>query len=93
MLKWRTADGRELSPQEMTTEHLKNTIAFIKSKIGPYCYELELNKIAGAMLYVRGDHAMDALDNEMDQLSAEIALERNCPIYFALKTELRSRNQ
>ena len=62
---WRTKDGRYIDPHNMTTSHIKNTLAMLKYHgfVGPSTVSFYLS---GPMPH--GEMAMDAYEQEFDHV-------------------------
>lgn len=71
MKYWTTKDGRKLRPNQFSTEHLKNTIAFIKYGIAKKNNEiamLDYPDDAGAFYFFDEDDCeiLQLLEEELD---------------------------
>lgn len=68
-LVWKTRDGRILKWSEMSTAHLRNAAKHLRER--KHERALELLHTVG---HVRGEHAMDHANEEIDHVTDEMVL-------------------
>lgn len=66
MIVWKTKDGRELALEQIADWHLKNIIRFLKRGQE----EALLNGYA-ALSFLRGEHAQEAAESEIEREAVE----------------------
>ena len=71
---WKTKDGRELNPTEMSDQHLINSIRMIRPKLEAALASRYNDKIAaafGALSGFQGEMAQYAMEGEIDWLAKQ----------------------
>jgi hypothetical protein len=89
---WTTRDGRKLSPAQMGTDHLQNTVLMLERNARIYLQAYVLQYYCAGMRPM-GDGAQDAFDWEWQQLinTDPTTWIRQQTIYKALAEELQRR--
>jgi hypothetical protein len=90
--RWVTKEGLKLRLEDMSTSHLRNTIALIDRKCKETYADMGVTLCAGYG-YIQGEMALMALESELDDFAACAPEDMLPPIYHDMVEELNRRGE